>query len=385
MKVLYIGHYKESGGWGNVATAQILALDGAGVDVVCRNVTLTNDKPNVDPRILELEQKSSKDCDVCIQHVLPHHLVGSDKFKRNIAFLETESMSLQNVFWIENLKMVDEIWVPNEDSRCNLTDDGFDHRKVHTVHHPCDISRYQKKYNPINIPETVGKFKFYTIADITDRKNLTSILTCFHSEFDRSEPVTMVMKLRRTGLTPDQVQQVAQEKINNVKASLRMYPDIKNYHTEVVITDDITDDEICALHQYCDCYVGTSHGEAWSVPTFDAMAFGNFPIASNVGGPPEYIRNMNINRPFDQYGYLVDGIETVCKCSDPAFPQIFTGREMWFQADESETKYAMRYVYEQYRKNPIAWKQKNITNGFKRAKDFSYEAVGERMRFLLEE
>ena len=53
MKVLYLGHYKESSGWANVTVDQILALDAAGVDVVCRNVTLTQDKPNVHPRILE--------------------------------------------------------------------------------------------------------------------------------------------------------------------------------------------------------------------------------------------------------------------------------------------------------------------------------------------
>ena len=74
MRVLYIGHYKEFGGWSQAATDQILALDAVGVDVVCRNVTLTSDKTNVHPRILELEKKDSSNCDFCIQHVLPHHL-----------------------------------------------------------------------------------------------------------------------------------------------------------------------------------------------------------------------------------------------------------------------------------------------------------------------
>ena len=58
MKVLYIGHYKEFGGWGRAATDQILALDKAGVDVVCRNITLTRDRQNLDPKLLELESKS---------------------------------------------------------------------------------------------------------------------------------------------------------------------------------------------------------------------------------------------------------------------------------------------------------------------------------------
>ena len=44
MKVLYIGHYKEFGGWSQAAIDNILALDKIGVDVVCRNVTLTQDR-----------------------------------------------------------------------------------------------------------------------------------------------------------------------------------------------------------------------------------------------------------------------------------------------------------------------------------------------------
>jgi hypothetical protein len=63
MKILYIGHYKEFGGWSQAATDQILALDEAGVDLACRNITLTSDKPNVHPRILELEKKDSSNCD----------------------------------------------------------------------------------------------------------------------------------------------------------------------------------------------------------------------------------------------------------------------------------------------------------------------------------
>ena len=56
MKVLYIGHYKEQGGWAQAATDYILALDSVGVDVVCRNVTLTRDKA-ISGRLAELEKK----------------------------------------------------------------------------------------------------------------------------------------------------------------------------------------------------------------------------------------------------------------------------------------------------------------------------------------
>ena len=57
MKILYIGHYKEFGGWSQAAKDYILALDAFGVDVVCRNVTLTQDR-EVSGRLKELEEKA---------------------------------------------------------------------------------------------------------------------------------------------------------------------------------------------------------------------------------------------------------------------------------------------------------------------------------------
>ena len=115
MKLLYIAHYREFGGWSQAATDQTLALDSAGVDVVCRNITLTSDRQDIHPKILEFEKKSSADCDVCIQHVLPHHIVGTRGFKKNIAFLEAETNEIKELCWFEHLKQMDEIWVANHD------------------------------------------------------------------------------------------------------------------------------------------------------------------------------------------------------------------------------------------------------------------------------
>ena len=174
MKVLYIGHYKESRGWANAAVNQILALDKAGVDVVCRSVTLTQDNNNIHPRIQQLEEKDSYGCDICIQHVLPHHLVGGDSFKRNIAFLESESTSLKSVGWLTQLTQMQEIWVPNNDLKKSLIDDGIT-TDIYVVPHPSPVSRYTKKYQELNLPIPDGTFKFYYIGDINDRKNIESI------------------------------------------------------------------------------------------------------------------------------------------------------------------------------------------------------------------
>lgn len=378
MKVLYIGHYKEFGGWSQAATDYILALDKVGVDVVCRNVTLTRDKENVDSRILELESKDSSGCDVCIQHVLPHHVVGSDEFKKNIAFLASESTSIKHLPWFEQIKQVDEVWVPNQDSRKSLMDDGISSVKV--VPHTCNLSKYKQQYQGINIPDTENCFKFYYIGDINDRKNIESILTCFYSEFDKSENVSLILKVKKFGHSPEKISEVVDKISNNVKESLRMYGDTKEYKKLVIISEEVDDRGISMLHYNMDCFLCPSHGEAWSIPSFDAMCFGNTPICSNFGGPKEFI-----DRNDWRTGSLVNGVSVVCKCSDAAFPDLFTGREYWFQPSELDIKNQMRTYYNSWSKDKISYKIRNQAAGIKRAESYSYDNIGKLMKEIINE
>jgi len=95
MKVLYIGHYKEASGWSNAAINNILSIASNNVDIACRNIKLTNTESQIDTRILNLEKNNLDNIDYCIQHVLPHHLVSTKKFKKNIAYFAGESNTLK--------------------------------------------------------------------------------------------------------------------------------------------------------------------------------------------------------------------------------------------------------------------------------------------------
>ena len=374
MKVLYIGHYKEKSGWAQAAKDYILALDSVGVDVVCRNVTLTQDNPQTDSKLLKLEKKDSTKCDYCIQHVLPHHLIGTSNFKKNIAFLASESTTIKHLPWFNHLQLMDEIWVPNEDAKLYLEQDEIN-VPVKLVPHCADIERYTKKYPSINIPQADSKFKFYYIGDLNDRKNIRAIIRAFHSEFDRSEPVAMIFKIKKFGMSSEQVKQSFDKILAEEKAKLRMYPRLDDYIKDIVIAEDITDEQICALHQYCDCFVCPSHGEAWSIPSFDAMAFGNVPICSDFGGPRQFIDECNLKT-----GTLVNGVFAPCQCSDAAFPDMFTGRENWYVPCELELKNSMRWYYTTKNANGNP-----KIDGLTRAKEFSYETIGNLMKGILSE
>ena len=375
MKVLYIGYYKEDSEWGKITSNNILALDAAGIDVVCRNFKLTKDR-DITGRLKELEQKDTQNCDICIQHLLPHHLIGTDKFKKNIAFLETESIGIKHLPWFENLQQMDEVWVPNTQLKNALEDDKLG-IPVSVVPHAFDLGKYTQKYPDIKIPEAEGQFKFYFIGDWSQRQNIDSIVSCFHGEFDKSEDASLILKIRQFGIDSEQLKSRVDAMLGSVKESLRIYNDARNYKKDITITADVSEENTYSLHQYCDCFISTSHGESWPMSAFDAMAFGNKPICSDFGGAREFITDD------ENTGKKIEGTYSTCRCSDSPFKDVFTGRENWFVPCERQIKRQMRKYYEQHKKDTIQTKREAKIAGLKRAQDFSYEQVGNKMKELL--
>jgi glycosyltransferase involved in cell wall biosynthesis len=368
MKILYIGHYKEGSGWSRAAIDLILAMDSVGIDVTCRNIKLTPNNPKINPRILELENKPLNNIDVCIQHVLPHHMVGTQKFKKNIAYFVAESNSITHNPWMVCLQNMDEVWVPNNDLAKTLAHDRIG-KKVTVVPHAADISKgfIQQKFQ---FPDK-NSFKFYYIGELNDRKNIESIVRCFHSEFATFEPVSLVLKIKKHGVSTQSLTKHCEELCTIIKKELRMYKDINSYHKELIIADDLDDVLIDMLHNSCDCFIAPSHGEGWSIPAFDAMRYGKTPICSNEGGPRDFIDRNNPST-----GTLINGIYGICNHSDPAFMDIFTGREEWFIPSESEIKKSMRYYYQN---------RLNIDRnaGPKMSEKFSYQNIGNLIKGLL--
>jgi glycosyltransferase involved in cell wall biosynthesis len=371
MKVLYIGHYKEASGWSNAAINNILSIASNNVDIACRNIKLTNTESQIDTRILNLEKNNLDNIDYCIQHVLPHHLVSTKKFKKNIAYFAGESNTLKYNIWKDYLDAMDFVWVPNSDLKANLINDGISESKLEVIPHAFDINKYKTPFGRLNFGSNNHKFKFYYVGELNDRKNIESIIRSFHAEFNNYEPVCLVLKVKKTGVNPNDLAKHVNNMCSQIKKEMRLYANINDYHSEIVISNDMTFDQIHSLHQSCDCFVGPSHGEGWSIPAFEAMCYGKTPICSNEGGTKEFIDKNN-----KATGWLINGSQSICNHSDPAFPHIFTGREEWFQPDESEIKKAMRYYYD----------NRNIIDrsiGIKYAEQFSHENIGKIIKDTL--
>jgi len=271
MKALFISHYNEGSGWSNCGIDLIKSMHRSGIDTVCRSIRLGAARPLADEEISTLESKSLSNIDVCIQHVLPHHFVKTNKFKKNIGYFVAESTNINSVSWFNNLELMDEIWVPNQTLQQSLVSSGFK-KKIRVIPHAFDLSKYSKNYGKVDFGNNKHKFKFYFIGDLNDRKNIVSIIRSFHSEFHASEQVALVLKIKRHGTNPQDVQKYIGNLCRSIKEQMRLYPNINQYHKELVITEEIDNNHINMLHSSCDCFIGPTHGEGWFIPAFDACA-----------------------------------------------------------------------------------------------------------------
>ena len=352
MKVLYIGHFHEGSGWTEAAVQNALALDSVGVDVVCRSFNLG--RGSLDQRVAKLVAKDAIGATCNIQHILPEYYEYDGSYK-NIAYFDGETYDLrsQPSSWYSKIRMMDDVWVSNAKNVLDFNGS--------IVPHPYNPSKYMTD-KQLDVPQLNGNYIFYAISDINRRKNTVDLLRAFHTEFSRNEPVSLLLKLSYGGISSEKFIHGLTEEINSIKTKLKIHADITRYIPEVIITDRLTDSEMISIHNTCNCYVNTSHGEGWSLPLFDAYALGN-QIISPVRDYPFYshIGWLKLNTTKDS----IFDYETM--------PNIGTAREQWDNINVLELQNLMRIAYNVGKKK------------FKRdVSEFTYKSVGEKMKDLID-
>lgn len=365
MKVAWFSHYKEGSGWSKASIDSILALDSVGVEVVPVNIPLAGQDNEIPERILELEKGSIDDADYCVQNVLPHHMIGTSQYKKNVGFFVTETSTIAHTPWLAPLSAMDELWLPNNDNAQRIRLD-IPSSQVFTVPYAFDLERYEGLYDALDMQSANHTYKFYYIGDLNDRKNLEATIRCFHVAFQGNPNVSLVMKVGRHGTEPEKVTEIVRGISTKVKEELRIFKDLSDYSNEIIIPDRLPNKALLDLHYTCDCYVSTSHGEGWGIPIYEAICFGNAVIAGNEGGPKDFLPE----------SLLIRGTEGPCCHTDAAFPFLGTGREMWFNIDERSVVANMQKHFAEnksYRKE-----------GLEIARHYSYESVGKIMKERLQ-
>jgi glycosyltransferase involved in cell wall biosynthesis len=361
-KVLYVSNYNDGTGWGNSALYNILALDSAGVRVVPRAITFNGSK-TTHPRIRQLEQDDLTNVDVCIQHTLPTLYTYNSAFK-NIGLYETETNDFQYSQWPKFINIMDEAWVPNHQAKEASLTSGVK-IPIKVAPHAIDYNKYQKIEKTAVISELQTSFNFCFVGELVTRKDITSLLIAFHTEFHPSENVNLFLKLSAPGLDSEQTLEEFNKLNDKVTKGLKLR---NKYKSPVLMTGMLPEGHLLSLMKHCQCFVCTSHGEAWCIPAMEAMAMGMRVIYPKKSGMADFVHNS---------GWAVDSISSPCYGALDSLSETYSSFDTWENIDIKSFQIAMRSAY--MKREAPDWQ----TLPKEYAKMYDYKTIGLRLKELL--
>lgn len=353
MNVLYIAPYRgpEFDGWANASRDYLKALATQPINLITRPIYL-NPTHSQTGEFIEYESKSIKDIDVVIQKSLPHFFAKIGP-AQHIGLCVFETFNLDYTNWPNRCGLMDKMMT------AAWQDNFRPQTPVYSVGQPIDLDVFNRKYEPLAQME---EFVFYFIGENTTRKNWLDLVMAFHLEFGPEEPVKLILKL--SGGHPQHTRQLASEKIERLKQRLRLYSNTNQYHQEILITDYLTQKDLCRLHATGNCFVMPSYGEAFCRPMVEAMGFKNQILVTRNTGMSTFV-------PYDN---TIESYEVPCDVKDPPLQEIYTGRETWWKPSIVDMRIKMR----------AAFRKGKVQTDYPMWK-FSYEAVGQKMMEAINE
>lgn len=391
MKICYVSVHRDGTGYANHAVHNMLAMESVGIDVIARAIRLSQSQNlTLAEKVSHLEDKDTDNVDVVTQHILPHMFEYKSGVK-NIGFIAWETTNFKRSSWSSACGLMDEMWVPNIQTATAIKNSDVD-VPVKILPCACDIKRFDNLPKPLNIPQLKNKCVFYTIGEMSRRKNVVAILRAFYAAFSSRDDVVLVIKANIPGKTPDEVTSTIQTTIDDVKKSLHIYVRHQYYPPVVCISDFLSEEKLDQLHASCNVFVSASHGESWGIPAHDAMGFGRPVILSNWGSYPELTygqatRFWQANDNTFRYpgeidcGWLIRGQLTPCFGQIDSFPDLYTGDESWFEPNLCHLIECMKDAYEEWNSGVLLLKGEAAK---KRARVFSYNKVGTIAKALLD-
>lgn len=357
MNILYIGPYRgpNGDGWSISSRKYLECLLMTEHNVISKPIYMAGAGGAVSNKIVEAEAKSfDTKPDIVIQHVLPDFFEHHDCY--NIGLFFTETRHIEQTGWVEKINLLDEAWVGSPGEAVSLKDSGVK-TKISVIPIPYREEKITEA-NRFNIQELENKYVFYFIGEHTERKNILALVQAFHREFLPHEDVSLLIKTSTEQLTAD---------VNLWKQQARLR---KTYIPEVIITGNLTSQDIQNIHRSCQCFVCTSNGEAFCMPILDALYHNNRVICTRDIFPASL---------FASQIDLVPSYEQPVMAKQPPIPHIYTAAETWHQIDILELQRIMREAYEDdfYSIVPKAPTRQFVTD------NFSYKTISKKMNACL--
>jgi len=366
-KLLYIAPLKDFSGYANSARNYIKALDLIGMNIVTRTLNYDGAQHNLSPRLKELNNRNTDNIDIVLQHTTGNETQRKDGVFNVLYFAwETDKVPTE---WVNKINQMDLVLVPCEENIRASRRSGVV-VPMHKIPHTFDAKKYKKKISPYFVPGLEDGFKFLAICQYSKKKGIDPLLKAYLSEFNKEDNVALILKIYVGSSDTNDDKNKIQHLINAMKGILR----IPEYPPIILIHDVLSDDDIEKLYKTADCYALPSRGEGWGIPHFDALGFGLPAIATNWGGPTEFINK--------DCGWLVDyHMSPVVEMPHP-HTFMYTGKDNWAEPHVNHLKASMREAYEIWKNNKEKWKSMQEA-ARERVNDFSYDKIGKEMKGVI--
>ena len=180
-------------------------------------------------------------------------------------------------------------------------------------------------------------FVFYTIASWTARKSVWNTVRAYLRAFTADDPVLLVVKTSTvdftyTGRPP--ASPVAPGTAAHALA--HVVKDFRHPAAVRLVTREVSDADIAALHTRGQCFVSLARAEGWGIGAFDAAAYGNAVVTTRFGGPLSYLD--------DATAYLVDFDLVAADDPDPA--TLYTSDHLWAEPSVDHAAGLLRRVFD---------------------------------------
>ncbi|TSA55927.1 MAG: glycosyltransferase [Planctomycetaceae bacterium] len=225
--------------------------------------------------------------------------------------------------WINQLRQLDQVWVPSSWGREVFVGNGIPEDCIQVVPEGVDTSIFNPDITKFDELDN-GKFKFLVVGKYEERKCTKEIILSFAEEFNREEPVELVLLCHNYFIKDfDIVKEI--EKLNVAQANIRIIKYVPSLN------------DVARLYKSCDVFLMPSRAEGWGLPIMEAMACGLPVITTNYSGQTEFVNEKN--------AYITE-IKGLVDIKDPVFfdPRIYHGQ--WAEPDFEHFKNLMRHVYE---------------------------------------
>ncbi len=186
-------------------------------------------------------------------------------------------------------------------------------------------------------------FVFYTIAEWSERKAVFHSVEAYLRAFTSADPVLLVVKTSRLDRRcPPPSGRHAVEPGTSAWAMSRLLAGHRDPPPVQLVTRELSDDDVRALHERGNCFVSLCRSEGWGLGAFDAAAAGTPVVTTGFGGHLDYLAGSDYLVRYD-----------LVPVDDPAGYPSYAPDQHWAEPDLDHAVELLRRVLT-HRKEAVA-------------------------------